>query len=112
MLSSLISLVESDTSVFHFNKFIDLAKALYATKRNISKVSASFYDFISRVTARVKCIFEVLCKDSYDWDEKVNNEIKNSWLSFLFDLGIFVFLGPKPLGPMNFIVIVSRNRLA
>ena len=69
--------VESDTFVFHFNKFIDLAKALYATKRNILKVSASFYDFISPVTARVKFIFEVLCKDSYEWDEKVNNEIKN-----------------------------------
>ena len=52
-------------------------------------MSASFYDplgFISPVTARVKCIFQLLCKDSYEWDKEVNNEIKNIWLSFLADL--------------------------
>ena len=52
-------------------------------------MSASFYDplgFSSPVTARVKCIFQLLCKDSYEWDKEVNNEIKNIWLSFLADL--------------------------
>ena len=80
--------VESDTFVFRF-KFIGLAKSLSATKRNILKVSASFYGplgFISPVTVRVKYIFQLLCKDSYGWDKEVNNEIKNIWLSFLADL--------------------------
>ena len=60
-----------------------------ATKRNILKVSASFYnplDFISLVSAQVKCIFQLLCKDSCECDKEVNNEIKNIWLSFLDDL--------------------------
>ena len=56
--------VGSDICVFRFNKFMDLAKSLLsATERNILKVSASFYDpldFISRVSARVKCIFQLL----------------------------------------------------
>ena len=36
--------VESDAFVLRFNKFIDIPKSLSATKRNILKVSASFYD--------------------------------------------------------------------
>ena len=50
---------------------------------------AFFYDplsFILPVTARVKCIFQLSCKDNYEWDNEVNNEIKNIWLSFLSDL--------------------------
>ena len=80
--------VEGDTFVFRFDKFTDLAKSLSATKRNILKVSASFYDplgLISPVTARVKCIFQLLCKDSYEWDKEVNNEINNILFSFLTD---------------------------
>ena len=41
------------------------------------KMSASFYDplrFISAVTDRVKCIFQLLCKDSYELDREVNNK--------------------------------------
>ena len=34
----------------------------------------------------MNCFFQLLCKDSYEWDKVVNNEIKNIWLSFLFDL--------------------------
>ena len=61
--------IESDTFVFRFNKFTEIAKSLSSNKRKILKVPASFYDplgFISPVTARVKCIFQLLCKDSYD----------------------------------------------
>ena len=50
---------------------------------------AFFYDplgFISPITTRVKCIFQLSCKDNYEWDNEVNNEIKNIWLSFLSDL--------------------------
>ena len=35
---------ERDTFVFRFSKFVDLAKSLSAAKRNILKVSESFYD--------------------------------------------------------------------
>ena len=34
----------------------------------------------------MNCFFQFLCKDSYEWDKEVNNEIKNIRLSFLFDL--------------------------
>ena len=73
--------VESYTFVFLFNKF---NKSLSATIRNILKVAASFYDplgFVSPVTARVRCIFQLLFKDGYEWDKEVNNKIKSIWLT-------------------------------
>ena len=100
--------VESDTFVFRFDKFIDLAKSMSATKRNNLKVSASFYDplgLISPATARVKCIFQLLCKDGYEWDKEVNNEINNIWLSFLADRFCFVNLNEK-------VILIELNGFA
>ena len=56
------------------------------TKRNILSVSASFYDpvgFISPVTARVKVLFQLLCKNKFDWDDEVSEELKVYWIDFL-----------------------------
>ena len=42
-------------------------------------MSASFHDplgLISLVTARVKTIFQLLCKDKLEWDEKVTLDIE------------------------------------
>ena len=64
---------QNDEFVFHFSSLIDLARSLETTKRNVLKISASFYDplgLISPVTARVKTIFQLLCKDKLDWDKK------------------------------------------
>ena len=64
---------------FIFSSLIDLARSLKITKRNVLKISASFHDplgLISLVIARVKTIFQLLCKDKLDWDEKVTLEIE------------------------------------
>ena len=64
---------------FIFSSLIDLARSLKITKRNALKISASFHDplgLISLVTARVKTIFQLLCKDKLEWDEKVTLEIE------------------------------------
>ena len=79
----------NDEFVFHFSNLVDLTRSLETTKRNVLKISASFYDplgLISPVTARVKTIFQLLCKDKLDWDEKVPLEIEVIWESFLSNL--------------------------
>ena len=80
---------QNDEFVFHFSNLVDLARSLETTKRNVLKISASFYDplgLISPVTARVKTIFQLLCKDKLDWDEKVPLEIEVIWKEFLSNL--------------------------
>ena len=77
---------ESDSLVFQFDDLIKLAKSLKPTKRNILKVSTSFYDplgFIALVTARVTVIFQVLCKYKTHWDDCVADELKSVWNNFI-----------------------------
>ena len=53
------------------------------------KISASFYDpleLISPVAAPEKTIFQLLCKDKLDWNEKVSLEIEIIWREFLSNL--------------------------
>ena len=66
-----------------------MAKSVTPTKRNVLKVCASFYDplgFISPITARIKTIFELLCKKQCSWDENISSEIGLIWIDFLADL--------------------------
>ena len=77
---------QNDQFVFHFSGLVDLGRSLETTKRDVLHIIASFYDplgLISPVTARVKTIFQLLCKDKLGWDEKVSFEIEVIWKEFL-----------------------------
>ena len=82
--------MQNDNFFFHFSSLIDLARSLETSKRDVLKISASFYDplglLISPVIAPVKTIFQLLCKDKLDWDEKVLLEIEVIWKEFLSNL--------------------------
>ena len=81
--------IQSGEMVFQFEPFICLAKSLTPTKRNVLKVCASIYDplgLISSITARIKTIFQLLCKNQCSWDENISSETESIWNDFLADL--------------------------
>ena len=78
-----------DEFVFPFSNLVDQAKSLETTKKNVLKISASFYDplgMISLVTSRVKTIFQLLCQDKLNWDDTVPWEIEIIWNEFISNL--------------------------
>lgn len=77
---------ESDQFVFNFKEFLENISSITLTKRNILSVSSSLYDplgLISPITAWMKTIFQLLCKDNLDWDDEVPSNIKDNWLRFV-----------------------------
>ena len=56
---------------FRLTDIIEKAETLKLTKRNILKVSASFYaplGILSPVVIQAKIIFQLLFKEKIDWD--------------------------------------------
>ena len=107
--------IQNDEIVFQFEPFICLAKSLTPTKRNVLKVCASFYDplgFISPITARIKTIFQLLCKNQCSWDENISSEIELIWNDFLADLKQIKILRTKRFAfvqPQEIILSVSLH---
>ena len=66
-----------------------MSRELETTKRNILKISASVYDplgIVSLATARLKTIFQILCRDKMEWDVIVTGEIEFKWKELLRNL--------------------------
>ena len=73
---------KNDEFIFQFHEFIKMSRELETTKRNIFKISASIYDpfgIVSPITARLKTIFQILCRDKMGWDVILNGEIEFKW---------------------------------
>lgn len=76
----------TDEFVFQFKEFLSRCKSMSITKRNILSVSASIYDplgLISPITAQIKVIFQLLCKEKSEWDDNVSSEVLVIWNKFL-----------------------------
>ena len=76
----------ADEFVFRFDDFLSRRSAMEQTKRNLLGVSASIYDplgLIAPITARVKTIFQILCKDRLNWDDIIQPNIALVWNKFL-----------------------------
>ena len=77
---------ESDDFIFRFTEFIEKGRSMKLTKRNILSLSSTLYDplgMISPITARVKTIFQIICKEKYKWDETIHPDIAKVWDEFL-----------------------------
>ena len=76
----------TDEFVFNFGEFLSCCRSMVITKRNILSVAASLYDplgLVSPITARIKSIFQKLCKDKSGWDDNVSKETLEVWREFV-----------------------------
>ncbi|XP_065658112.1 uncharacterized protein LOC136082626 [Hydra vulgaris] len=81
------------TDEFHFNfsAIVQEALNLPFTKRNLLRVGAKFYDplgLISPIVIVTKLLFQALCIDKLDWDDKLPSEIHEKWLAYLKGLEV------------------------
>ena len=79
----------SDELLFRFDDLVSKCATIKHTKRNLSSISASIFDplgFIAPVTAKIKTIFQLLCKDKLDWDEIIPEKIAFVWKKFVEEL--------------------------
>ena len=76
----------ADEFVFRFDDLLSKCSGMEQTKRNLLSVSASIYDslgLIAPTTARIKTIFQILCKDKLNWDDIIPPNISLVWNKFL-----------------------------
>ena len=73
----------ADEFVFRLDDLLSRCSAMEQTKRNLLSVSASIYDplgLIAPITARIKTIFQILCKDKLNRDDIIPPNIGINFL--------------------------------
>ena len=84
--------LEKDNFIFDFKNIIALCEKMVMTKRNVLRISSSFYDplgLISPITVLSKCVFQILCKEKLDWDCVIPDDIMKKWTRFISCLKLF-----------------------
>ena len=86
-----------DELVYDLTKILQGVEIQPATRRLILSTATRFFDplgLISPVILPFKIMFQKLCKAQRDWDELVDTQLNQEWLSFLSDL--------RPAGRVSF----------
>ena len=81
--------IEKDLFVFDFDEVVQLERDLKFTKTNLLNINATLFDplgLISPITLQGKLLFKLLCIDKSDWNDELNDIIKQEFLKFLNDL--------------------------
>ncbi|CAB4006307.1 PREDICTED: uncharacterized protein LOC100197852 [Paramuricea clavata] len=94
-----------DLTYVEFDNFLSKCASLEQTKRNLLSASASIFDplgVIAPVTARIKTIFQLLCKDKLNWDDLIPPAFASIWNKFLEELkslreDVGLLVGPSVL---------------
>ena len=79
----------SDTLEFNFLDLVNEAKSLPPTKRSLLKISAKIFDplgLLSPFTIQWKVLFQLLCNENVEWDDKLSNEHLEKWNLLISDL--------------------------
>ena len=77
--------------MFDFDEIVQLAIDLKFTKRSLLKINATLSDplgLISPTTLQGKLLFKLLCIDKSDWDDELDDIIKQKFLRFSNNLKI------------------------
>jgi hypothetical protein len=64
--------VKTDKFQFGIKELVEYTKTLPATKRSVLKASAKIFDPIGIFTVNLKILFQLLCCDRVDRDEKLD----------------------------------------
>lgn len=79
----------SDEFTFKFEALLKLAEGLEPTRRNLLKVTSSFFDplgILSPVLVQMKLLFQVLCQEKVAWDAPLPEPVRRKWIAWLQDL--------------------------
>ena len=80
---------ESDEMSFDFKELIEYANTLRVTKRSLLKLSAKVFDplgLLSPFTITMKCEFQSLCLEKFDWDVELQGNRQRLWKNFVSSL--------------------------
>ena len=80
---------ESDEMSFDFKELIEYANTLQVTKRSLLKLSAKVFDplgLLSPFTITMKCEFQSLCSEKFDWDVELQGNRQKLWKNFVSSL--------------------------
>ena len=79
----------TDEFLFKFQTNVESAQGLMATKRNVLRVTASFYNtmsLISPIIVQMKILLQDTCKADYHWDAELDSELKTRWMKLISEL--------------------------
>ena len=79
----------SDEFIFKCDALLKLAEGLEPTRRNLLKVTSSFFDplgVLSPNLVEMKVLFQMLCKEKFDWDAPLPEPSQRQWNRWLQDL--------------------------
>ena len=78
-----------DSIPFSFEKIVERAREMQATKRNLLSLLAGLFDplgLISPMIVPMKMLFQTLCCEKRDWDEELEGESKKKFSEWVADL--------------------------
>ena len=78
----------NDMLLIDLHEFIPqvVDKVVKVTKRVVLSIIAGFYDpvgYIQPVVVQFKIFFQLICKKEYNWDDELNEELKERWLALI-----------------------------
>ena len=79
----------TDEFIFKFEALPRLSEDLEPTRRNLLKVTSSFFDplgVLSPILVEMKILFQSLCQEKFEWDAPLPESARKQWNRWLQDL--------------------------
>ena len=79
----------TDEFIFKFETSLRHSEDLEPTRRNLLKVTSSFFDplgVLSPILVEMKILFQSLCQEKFEWDAPLPESARKQWNRWLQDL--------------------------
>ena len=80
---------KNDTYMFDFSGLVKYARSLPVTKRSVLKVTSKIFDpvgFLTLFVIMMKALFQELCIEGNEWDDKLKEGLRARWNTLLVEL--------------------------